>query len=467
MGYNACKPLHFLLVSTQNTNSLDAKCCLIEINLTSQEMDNGKHFSVDDSSKKQNWVVPTSECSRNTVNPIRRIFDKLKIEPNPNYEFISLSVGDPTIFGNLNPPEEVTEAISKSLKSGKNNGYGPSTGTIAARKAVADYISIPEAPLTEKDIVLTSGCSHALELCFDALADKGDNILVPKPGFSIYTTLAKSRLLDVRQYELKPENNWEINMEHLESLIDAKTRFIVINNPSNPCGSVFSKDHLLKILQVAEKHRLPIIADEIYAYFVFSGETFYPIASLTKTVPVLSVGAISKRFLVPGWRLGWIAIHDCNDALYNVRQGLFDLATKIVGPNSIVQGALTDILTKTPQSFFNKTVKYIEDNATVCYETLSQVPGLTPIKPQGAMYMMVGLNDALVKHVKDDLNFTEKLVSEKSVFCLPGSCFAAPKYFRIVLTAPEEMKAEMLGECRLKAANKNDQYTNPEASWLF
>ena len=110
----------------------------------------------------------------------------------------------------------------------------------------------------------------------------------------------------------KPERQWEADIDHMEQLIDKDTVAIVIVNPSNPCGSVYSKQHLLDILAVAEKHRLPIIADEIYNDLVFKGQHTYPIASLSKNVPVLSCGGLAKKYLVPGWRVGWILIHDRN-----------------------------------------------------------------------------------------------------------------------------------------------------------
>ena len=111
----------------------------------------------------------------------------------------------------------------------------------------------------------------------------------------------------------KPERKWEADTDHMEQMIDKDTVAIVIVNPSNPCGSVFSKQHLLDILAVAEKHSLPIIADEIYADLVFKGQHSYPIASLSKNVPVLSCGGLAKKYLVPGWRVGWILIHDRNN----------------------------------------------------------------------------------------------------------------------------------------------------------
>ena len=116
-------------------------------------------------------------------------------------------------------------------------------------------------------------------------------------------------------YIFQPDQQWEIDLEHLEQQIDSNTVAIVVVNPSNPCGSVYSKQHLLDILAVAERHFLPIIGDEIYGGMVFKGQQFYSIASLSKNVPVLSCGGIGKKYLVPGWRVGWILIHDRNEVL--------------------------------------------------------------------------------------------------------------------------------------------------------
>ncbi|WAR11816.1 ATTY-like protein [Mya arenaria] len=113
--------------------------------------------------------------------------------------------------------------------------------------------------------------------------------------------------------DAKPERSWEIDLNYLESLIDDNTAAIIVNSPSNPCGSVYSRKHLQDILRVAEMHKVPIIADEIYEHFVFSGTEYHSLASLTDTVPVLSCSGLTKRFLVPGWRLGWIVINDRNN----------------------------------------------------------------------------------------------------------------------------------------------------------
>lgn len=142
----------------------------------------------------------------------------------------------------------------------------------------------------------------------------------------------------------------------MESLIDAKTRAILINHPGNPCGNVFSKEHILDILAVAERHKLPIIADEVYEFMVFPGVEYHAFASLSKNVPVLTCSALSKRFLVPGIRMGWMVISDRHGALKEVKKGLHNVTGRILGPNSTVQLALPEILQKTPQKFFDDTI---------------------------------------------------------------------------------------------------------------
>lgn len=127
---------------------------------------------------------------------------------------------------------------------------------------MAKYVS-HQGEVTSNDIILCSGCSSALDLCISAIAEKGQNILIPRPGFPLYKTLAKALDIECRSYNLLPERQWEIDLKQLENLIDDKTAAIIITNPSNPCGSVFNRKHLQKIVDIAEKYFLPIIADEV------------------------------------------------------------------------------------------------------------------------------------------------------------------------------------------------------------
>ncbi|CAF1046446.1 unnamed protein product [Didymodactylos carnosus] len=157
--------------------------------------------------------------------------------------------------------------------------------------------------------------------------------------------------------EANPDRNWEIDLKHLESLIDKQTKAVIINNPSNPCGSVYSAQHLQDIIAVCERNRIPIIADEIYADMVFDETGFFYLGTLSENVPILSCGGISKTHSCPGWRLGWIAIHDRHCIFQeSVKQGLINLTTVVLGPSSIIQAALPRILAETPQSYFHSNL---------------------------------------------------------------------------------------------------------------
>ncbi|KAK0049755.1 tyrosine aminotransferase, partial [Biomphalaria pfeifferi] len=349
---------------------------------------------------------------------------------------------DPTVFGNLPMSEEIENAVIKCIKQRKYNGYAPSVGFDFARQAIAEYVSTPSSQVQAKDVILTSGCSGALELCISCLAEPGHNILIPKPGFSLYKTLAESLGIEVRSYNLLPEHSWEIDLQHLEKLIDDETAAVIVCNPSNPCGSAYRKEHLLAILETVARHKKPVIADEIYEHFVFNGQAYHSLASLSTVVPILACSGLTKRFLVPGWRLGWIVINDRNYAFTEVRNGLLKLSQRILGPNTLVQAALPEILKLTPKSFYTETLEYLETNAQLFYKYLSKIQGLMPIMPRGAMYMMIGIDMRHFPEFTSDIEFTQLLVTEQSVFCLPASCFQYPNYFRVVLTIPTEKVQE-------------------------
>lgn len=154
---------------------------------------------------------------------------------------------------------------------------------------------------------------------------------MPRPGFPIYRTLAETIGVEVKTYNLIPENNWEIDLNDLEMKIDENTAALIINNPSNPCGSVYDEDHLRSVLEIAYRYKIPVIADEIYERLVFPEKRFVSTASINAGVPILICGGLAKRFLVPGWRLGWIVVHDPIGAFDEIRAGLNALSQRIIG----------------------------------------------------------------------------------------------------------------------------------------
>ncbi|RNA25415.1 Tyrosine aminotransferase [Brachionus plicatilis] len=410
------------------------------VNMLKKNSYNQKKYTLSEKCENESdWSVEVSDFAKSTCNPVRKLIEQMKIEPNPNYQMIALSIGDPTVFSEIGKPQSVINAVQACINDKKFDGYTPSYGTEAARQAVAKYYSRPDNLIYKfTDILLTNGCSQAIDLCITVLANRGDNIVIPKPGFSIYKTLAGTLGINVKYYSLLEEFNWEVDLEELESLIDERTKAIIVNNPSNPCGSVYSREHLLDIIDLAERYKLPIIADEVYGDMVFPGNEFYYMSELTQRVPILSCNALSKRFILPGWRFGWIAIHDPKNYLARVRAGFNDLTTRILGPNSLAQAAVVEILEKTPQSYFDGVMQILSINAEIVYERVKKLPGLIPRKPSGAMYMMVGLDLKCFPDIPTDLEFVQMLIREKSVFCLPANIFECPNYIRIVITMKKE-----------------------------
>ena len=358
--------------------------------------------------------------------------------------------GDPTVFGNFHSPDILKDAIESNLRTEKYNGYCPSHGRPEARQAIAEFYQTKTSPLTADDVIIASGGSGALEIAIKALMSPGDNILLPQPGFALYQTIAEHYSSSCKFYNLTPESGWEADLTHMESLIDERTRCILVNNPSNPCGSVFSKSHLQGILAIAEKYCLPIIADEIYAHMCFSGNPFHPIASLTTTVPVLSIGGMAKEFLVPGWRVGWITVHDRNDVLAPIRGGLIKLTQVIIGANTLVQSTLPNLLRQANGSLEAEAMKQfnadyvgrLEKHAMFTADRLEAIPGLRVVRPQGAMYVMVGVETDKLSGIDDDVQFAQELLLEECVFVIPGSCFRMKNFFRVVFSAPLEKLEE-------------------------
>lgn len=228
-------------------------------------------------------------------------------------------------------------------------------------------------------------------------------------------------------------------MDHLTSLVDDKTVAILVNNPSNPCGSNYTKEHLLDLLKVADRFKLPIISDEIYENMVHASQTFYPLGSLTENVPVLTVSGLSKVYMVPGWRLGWVLLYDKLGLLEQVRIGITKLTQLILGPNTLVQSIVPFALFHTPKEFFLEVNRKLEEQSVYLYETLSKVPGLRPVRSYGSMYTMVGLDLDHFIDIKDDIDFCQKLLAEECVSFLPATIFRKENYFRIVVCPPVEV----------------------------
>ncbi|KAF2926676.1 nicotianamine aminotransferase 1-like isoform X2 [Oryza sativa Japonica Group] len=335
--------------------------------------------------KRWRFATPNLAVAAAGERSIQRYLLQLHacLDENGPRPVIPLSHGDPSSSACFRTAPEAEEAVAAAVRSGDYNGYSSPATSLPARRAIAEYLScdLPYKLCTD-DIFLTSGGTQAIEIVMSVFGQPGANILLPKPGYPKHEAHAVFHRMEVRLYDLVPERGWEINVEAVEALADENTVAIVITNPNNPCGNVYTYEHLSKIADTASKFGLLVIADEVYGHLVYGSTPFVPMGVFGETVPVLTLGAISKRWVVPGWRFGWIAICDPKGILKE---------TKVV-----------DSL----RSFRNLTTG-------------------------PATFIQVKLDISQLSDICDDIDFCSKLVKEESVVLLPGRALGMENWLRI------------------------------------
>ncbi|KAM3352151.1 hypothetical protein ACQJBY_023804 [Aegilops geniculata] len=374
-------------------------------------------------------------ASRQSIRSlVRRVYDCLDTsDPRPVAPF---GHGDPSAFACFRTAAAAAEAVAAAVLSGKHSRYSPAAGVADARSAVAAYLS-REFPyeLAAGDVVLTAGCNHAIEIMMAVLASPGANVLLPRPGYPTYEARAALCGLEFRHFDLAPEKGWEVDLDGVEAVADERTVAMVIVNPNNPCGSVYSYDHLAKIAETARKLGVMVISDEVYGHCVFGSKPFVPMGVFGETAPVVTLGGISKRWMVPGWRLGWIAASDPKVVLRDkkVIQSIISYCGISVDPVTFVQGAIPQIIAKTDEAFFENAMNVMREAAEICYQKLNDdIDCITcPHKPEGSMVVMVKLDLSCLDGIDDDVDFCTKVAREESVVICPGSGLGMKDWLRI------------------------------------
>src|SRR5918911_4576730 len=213
-----------------------------------------------------------------------------------------LNIGDPQAYG-FRPPAHVVEPVGRALRDGFT-GYAPSSGLPEAREAAARYATAMGAPTTPADVLMTAGASEAADLLLSALVDEGDEVLLPAPGYPIYTAILNKLGAHARYYHLDAARGWRVSPEEIAAAAGERTRPVVLINPNNPTGSIVPDETTREILSVAARHGLLVIADEVYRELCF-GPPPSPASVLAQGtgVPVVTLESLSKTHLVPGWRV--------------------------------------------------------------------------------------------------------------------------------------------------------------------
>ncbi|KAH6795675.1 hypothetical protein C2S51_036661 [Perilla frutescens var. frutescens] len=373
---------------------------------------------------------------------------------------ISLGIGDPTAYSCFHASNAAQEGVVESLRSAKFNGYAPTAGLPQTREAVAEYLSrdLPYK-LPAESVYVTAGCTQAIEIALSVLARPGANILLPRPCFPIYGLCASFRNIEVRYFDLHPEKGWEVDLDAVADLADHNTVAMVIINPGNPCGNVYSYQHLKKVAETAKRLGIVVIADEVYGHLAFGANPFVPMGVFGSIAPVVTLGSLSKRWLVPGWRLGWLVINDPDGCLMSPKfvERIKKYCDICGGPATFIQAAVPEIIEQTQEVFFRKTINILKQTSDICYQKIEDINGITcPTKPKGAMAFMVKLNISRMKDISDDIDFCFKLAKEESVIILPGLAVGLQNWLRITFAVEPSALEEAME--RLKSFCQRHSY---------
>src|SRR3989338_1380024 len=315
--------------------------------------------------------MEAAERTKNVKYAIRDI-DVLAKQIARKKKVISLNIGDPNRFDFKTPPHLIA-AVSKAMKQGKNY-YADSVGEEEAVDAIADYYRSEGVSVLNSDILITFGVSEAIGMCIAAFFNPGDNVLIPRPSYPVYT--AYMDMFDVKKnfYKLHEEAGWNLDISDIEKSINDKTKAIVVINPNNPTGGVYDKQTLKDLVNLAGQHDLTIISDEIYDRLILEGKMYHT-AALSKEVPVVTFNGLAKNFLVPGWRTGWVAIKDVTGELKEAKNALFQLARARLCSVTPQQYAVKPAL-EGNRKHVKDAVKKLRSRRDIIYKRINEIEGL-------------------------------------------------------------------------------------------
>jgi alanine-synthesizing transaminase len=344
-------------------------------------------------------------------------------------KIVPCNIGDPLRFDFATPPHLI-EAVTKALRDGQNQ-YVASAGLKEAREAVAANLKPAVRP---EDVFITAGVSEALDLALTALLEAGDEVMLPSPGYPLYNAIAARLQASVVPYFLDESKGWALDADEIASKVTPRTKAIVICNPNNPTGAVATKEQLLRVLEVARKHNLVVLSDEIYDRLLFTGE-HVPTATLCDDVPLITLNGLSKAYLCPGWRVGWLAFHTPK-LLAPVAAAVQRLAdARLCGPGPF-QHAVKPALTGS-QTHVVEVMKKLRSRRDLMVSRLRALPGISVVEPQGAFYALPRLER---EWTGGDEAFVLELVRETGVLFVHGEGFGqrpGTRHFRVVFLPPE------------------------------
>jgi len=366
------------------------------------------------------------------------IMDAAKQMEEEGQKIIKLNIGNLALFG-FDAPEEVQQDMIRNLPA--SAGYSDSKGIFAARKAVMHETQKQGVSgVTLEDIYLGNGASELIAMATNALLNDGDELLLPAPDYPLWTAVASLSGGRPVHYVCDEDNGWMPNLDDIRAKITPHTKGIVVINPNNPTGALYSDELLKGIVAIAREHGLVIFADEVYDKVLYDGVRHTAIASLSKDVLTLTFNSLSKSYRSCGYRAGWMVVSGDKNRARDYIEGLNMLSNMRLCANVPGQWAIQTALGG--YQSINDLVGpggRLRRQRDLAYELITAIPGVSCVKPSAALYMFPRL-DPKVYPIEDDRQFFLELLKETKVMLVQGTGFnwGAPDHFRIVFLPHEE-----------------------------
>ncbi len=360
--------------------------------------------------------------------------EALRLEEE-GHKLLKLNIGNPAPFG-FEAPDEVVVDIIRNLP--KAQGYGDSKGLYSAREAIVEYYQSKGVQYIDvNDVYIGNGVSELITMTMQALLNDGDEILIPMPDYPLWTAAATLSGGNVKHYLCDEENNWFPDIEDIRSKITERTKAIVVINPNNPTGVVYSREILLEIAQVAREYNLIVYADEIYDKILYDGAVHHHIAELAPDLFTITFNGLSKVYRVAGFRQGWMVLSGDKKYAQSYIEGLDMLSSMRLCANMPMQHGI-----QTALGGYQSINKFIieggrlREQCNAAYNLVTQIPGISCVKPQGAMYLFPKI-DTEMYNIKDDQKFVLDFLRQEKVLLVQGTGFNwhKPDHFRIVCLA--------------------------------
>ena len=382
------------------------------------------------------------------------VLDKARQMEEDGQKIIKLNIGNLAVFG-LEPPDEIVQDMIRNLPN--SAGYTDSKGLFAPRKAVVHYSQEKHIQgVTVDDVYLGNGASELITMSMNGLLNDGDEVLVPAPDYPLWTaSVALSGGTPVH-YLCDEQSGWYPDIADIRSKITPNTKAIVVINPNNPTGALYPESVLLEIVEVARQHQLIVFADEIYDKTLYDGETHTSIASLADDVLFVTYNGLSKNYRSCGYRAGWMVVSGAKAHARDYVEGLNMLASMRLCSNTPGQLAI-----QTALGGYQSIKDLVAPGGRLCrqrdlaYELLSQIPGVSVVKPKAALYMFPKLDPKLYP-IQDDQQFAYDLLAAEKVLIVQGTGFnwPTPDHFRLVFLPNSDDLTEAIG----RIARFLDQY---------